>query len=128
MTDKNREAKIIAAVDCPTCGTPIGRPCRIVRGRPMVCPKRKQAWQREREQRPVDYVLTPHHEGPVGSREEYILVAPQSPAALEHLRALNLATTNGWIWIGGALRVPMADMPPLTRRLIDAGWRTAEAI
>jgi len=75
----------------------------------------------------VHYVLTPHHDGPTGQRTTYMLVAPQTPAALDHLRSMNL-TQRGYAWIAGALRVPHADMPALTRRLIADGWRTAEAV
>lgn len=126
MTDTNREAKIIAAVACPTCRTPIGRPCRIARGRPLVCPARKRAWQQQRDQQPVDFVLTPHYEGPIGQRTAYMLIAPQSTEARTPLLAAQVGTS--WTWIGGALRVPQADMPALTRRLIADGWRTAETI
>jgi hypothetical protein len=121
MTDKNRETKILAIGPCPTCGAAIRRPCRVVAGRPMVCRARKAAWQATHEQRPVDYLYA--RDGAIG-----MLVAPQSAEALDHLRSMALATRHGWAWVGGALRVPHADMPTLTRRLIDAGWRTGDRI
>jgi len=117
----HREAKIIAAVTCSECGARPGQPCHLPqRGRPQVHPARKAAWQAER--RPSDYVIQPRAEGPPGQRTHYMLVAPQSPEALQALRTMR---PEG-IWLAGALRVAYADMPALTRALIAAGWTTGE--
>ncbi|OFW05631.1 MAG: hypothetical protein A3H96_11260 [Acidobacteria bacterium RIFCSPLOWO2_02_FULL_67_36] len=121
----HREAKIIAAVACPTCGARVGQPCDLPqRGRPVVHPARKQAWQATR--RPPDYVIQPRAEGPAGARTHYMLVAPQHQAAIDHLRSLMPPTGYGWTWVAGALRVPAADMPVLVQSLVAAGWTTGE--
>jgi hypothetical protein len=130
MVATNREAKILRTVACPTCGAPIGQPCRVVQGRPMVCAARKAAWQAHRDASPVDYTITEHVEGPPGRRTHYMLVAPQSAEAVTALRTLAADTTTDWsawplAWLGGALRVPQADMPALVRQLAAGGWRTA---
>ena len=117
----HRETRIIAAVDCPTCGATKNRPCRIDRGRPMVCRARKEAWQQS--DRTPEFVLTPHAEGPPGARTHYMLVCPQTPETRDWL-----AVMTQYPRIGGAARVPDADMPELTRRILQAGWRTAETI
>jgi len=125
MTTLNQERKTIAALICPVCSAPIGKPCRYVSGRPTTCSARREAWRRLRDTTHVDYLLAPHVEGPVGQRTQYVLVAPQSELAIEALRAL---AGDRWGWIGGALRVPHQDMPDLSRRLIAAGWHTGDQI
>lgn len=133
----HREAKIIAAVGCPVCHARVGQPCHLPqRGRLVVHPERKAAWQAARSDVPVDFVLAPRAEGSAGQRTLYTLVAPQS---VEARRALiegfvgervvaDFGKVRGWTWIGGALRVPHADMPGLAKRLIAEGWQLAEAL
>jgi hypothetical protein len=117
MSTKNREQKIISAVSCPTCHARVGQPCRMLRGRPMVCTARKEAWQVWRDSRPSDYVITVE---PASSA----LIAPQSAEAIERLHSL--ARGRAWEWIGGAVRVPGPDVKALVRALIAEGWITSE--
>lgn len=118
-----RELKIITFVPCPACGRRAGQPCRFTdTGRLSVHPERKAAWQADQAAHEPDIRLAPHHEGPVGQRVGYVLVASQSAEALVWLRA---QADPAWEWIGGALRVPADDMHALLERIIRARWRTA---
>lgn len=44
---RDQEVRIFKTVVCPNpeCGAPIGRACRYVGSRPVVCLARKRAWQ-----------------------------------------------------------------------------------
>ena len=87
----HREAKIIAAVACPTCGARVGQPCDLPqRGRPVVHPARKQAWQATR--RPPDYVIQPRAEGPAGVAGALRVPAADMPVLVQSLVAAGWTT------------------------------------
>ncbi len=68
---KDRERQAIAQGACPSCGAPIGQPCALAAGRPIVCPERRRAWQEARPVSPVDaadILMSDHVEGPPGAR------------------------------------------------------------
>lgn len=77
---KDRERQAIAQVPCPSCGAPIGQPCRIHAGRPIVCPERRQAWQAARPADPVESadILMSDQSKPLqaGYTETWLLLAP----------------------------------------------------
>lgn len=77
---KDRERQAIAQVECPECGAPIGQPCAVAGGRPVVCPERRKAWQAARPTDPVesaDIIMSDHVEGPPGARTwQGLILAP----------------------------------------------------
>ncbi len=79
---QDRERQAIAQVACPTCGAPIGQPCTVAQGRPVVCPARRQAWAAARPADPLDsadILMSDHVEGPPGSRTwQGLILAPLS--------------------------------------------------
>lgn len=125
MSKKNREAKIIAAVACPTCRTAISRACRVDRGRPMVCPARREAWQQWRATQTPDYVITDRAR--VDRQGNWYRIAPQSVEARTALDRLR-GQTGTWDAALGVLVVAEPEMRALVRQLIDQGWITGETI
>ena len=78
---QDRERQAIAQVPCPTCGAPVGTPCAVAQGRPVVCPARRTAWQQARPADPVeaaDILMSDQSTGPPGRKETYLLLAPLS--------------------------------------------------
>ena len=108
---KDRERQAIAQVPCPTCGAPVGTPCAIAQGRPVVCPARRTAWQQARPADPVeaaDILMSDQSTGPEGRKDTYLLLAPLSPLGR---RALP----------GGPTRVEHRDARATLSRLREQG-------
>ena len=86
---RDRERQAIALVACPTCGAPVGEPCRDDAGRPVHQPgrpfvhtERRAAWQASKPRDAVsgaDIAMSDQKEGEPGRWHTYVMLAPLTP-------------------------------------------------
>lgn len=86
---RDRERQAIALVVCPTCGAPVGEPCRDEAGRPVHQPgrpfvhtERRAAWQATKPRDAVagaDIAMSDQKEGEPGRWHTYVMLAPLTP-------------------------------------------------